>query len=70
MTEHGKIEDLSHLVDLGGVVALMAVYFMMYAGHPCLVCGIVNMTGRACIGIVLEIIIDLVGGKDGTLMKK
>jgi len=65
MTEHGKIEYLSHLVNLGGVVALMAVYFMMYAGHPCLVCGVMNMTGRACIGIVLEIIVDLVCGKEG-----
>jgi len=66
VTEHSKIEDLSHLVDLGGVVALMAVYFMMYAGHPCLICGIVNMAGRACIWIVLKIIVDQVGSKDGT----
>jgi hypothetical protein len=66
VTEHGKIEDLSHLVKLGGVVALMPVYFMMYAGHPCLVCGIVNMSGRACIGIVLEIIVDQVGSKNGS----
>jgi len=65
MTEHGKIEDLSHLVDLGGVVALMAVYSMMYAGRPCHVCGIMNMTGRACLGIVLEIVVDLIGCKEG-----
>ncbi len=65
MAEHGKIEDLSHLVDLGGVMALMTVYFMVYAGYPCLVRGIMNMTCRACIRIVLEIIINLVGGKEG-----
>ena len=65
VTEHGKIEDLPHLVELGGMVALMAVYAMMYTGRPCLVCGIMNMTGTACIGIVLEIIVDLVGGKEG-----
>ena len=65
MAEHCKIEDLSHLVELGGMVALMAVYSMMYAGRPCLICVIMNMTGRACLGIVLEIIIDLIGGKDG-----
>ena len=65
MAEHGKIEDLPHLVKLGGMVALMAVYSMMYTGRPCLVCGIMNMTGTACIGIVLKIIVDLVGGKEG-----
>jgi len=65
VTEHGKIEDLSHLVELGGVVALMAVDSMMYACHPCLVSGIMNVTGRACIGIVLEVIVDLIGSKEG-----
>ena len=43
----------------------MAVKSVMYAGRPCQVCGIMNMTGRACFGIVLEIVVDLVGGKEG-----
>ena len=45
VAEHGKSEDLFHLVELGGMVALMAAYSMMYAGGPCLVCGVMNMTG-------------------------
>ena len=70
MTEHGKIVELSHLVELGGMVALMAVKSVMYAGRPCQVCGIMNMTGRACFGIVLEIVVDLVGGKEGPEYKE
>ena len=66
VAEDGKSEDLFHLVELGGVVALMTVYLLMYAGSPRLVCGIVHMTGRACIGIVLEIIIDQVRCKEGS----
>jgi hypothetical protein len=65
MAEYDKIVELSHLVELGGMVALMAVKSMMYAGRPCQVCGIMNMTGRACFGIVLEIIVDLIGCKEG-----
>jgi len=64
MAEHGKIEDLPHLVELGGMVALMAVYSMMDAGRPCLVCAVMHMADPACIGIVLEIIVDLVGGEE------
>ena len=65
VTEHGKIEDLPHLVDLGGMVALMAVYSMMYAGRPCLVRGVMHMADPACFGIVFEIVVDLVGYKEG-----
>jgi hypothetical protein len=65
MAEHDEIVELSHLVELGGMVALMAVKSMMYAGRPCQVCGIMNMTGGACFGIVLEIVVDLVSRKEG-----
>ena len=69
VAEHGKSEDLFHLVELGGMVALMAVYSMMYAGRPCHVRVIMHMTGAACFGIVLEIIVDHVGGKEWTPLK-
>jgi hypothetical protein len=65
VTEHGKIEELPHLVGLGGVVALMAVYFMMDAGHPRLVRGVMDMTDPAGVGIVLEVIVDQVGRNEG-----
>ena len=64
VAEHGKIEELPHLVELGGMVALFAVYSMMYARRPCLVRAVMNMADPACIGIVLEIVVDLVGGKE------
>ena len=61
MTQNNKVIQLSHLVDLCRVVALMAVYPVMHANYPRLVCLVMDMTDRACIGIVLEIIVDLVG---------
>ena len=60
MAEDHKTVKLSHLVDFCGVVALVAVNAVMNAGAPGLVCSIMNMADRACIGIVLEIVVDLV----------
>jgi hypothetical protein len=65
MTEDDKAVELSHLVDFCGMMALMAVYFMMYAGPPGLVCRIMDMTDRAGFGIGLEIIVDLVSCIEG-----
>jgi hypothetical protein len=65
VAEHGKGEDLFHLVELGGMVALMAVHSMMHAFRPCHVRFIMHMAGAACLGIVLEIIVDQVGGNKG-----
>jgi hypothetical protein len=60
MAEDDKVVELSHLVDLCGMVALMAVDAVMNADDPGLVRKIMDMTDRACIRIVLEIIIDFV----------
>ena len=46
------------------MVALVAVDPVMDAGRPCLVCFIMHMAGAARLRIVLEIIVDLVGGKE------
>jgi len=66
MAEDDKGIQLPHLVDLCGMVTLMAVDAIMYAGYPCLIRCIMNMTDRACVGIVLEIIIDFVCSKESS----
>ncbi len=64
MTQYYKVIKLPHLVDLCGMVALMAVDAAMHTNYPCLVGCIMDMADRTSIGIVLEVIVYFVGGKE------